>query len=212
MPAGRRWPDCAGRGLQAARSPWRQWAPTDIASHRAVRRSKMALRIFGSLPAVDIGLEFIEQIGQDLIHRRVHALTGWLIAALLALRHSIGRPLVTLYGPADMRARGGTVTLNFRDPAGAFIDHQTIEASAGERGISIRSGCFCNPGAGELAMGISPAEMSACFTRLSDRITYDDFRRCIDGKSTGAVRVSMGLATNFADVHAFVAFAREFLA
>ena len=61
-------------------------------------------------------------------------------------------------------------------------------------------------------MGISPDEMSACFVQLSDRITYDDFRRCIDGKSTGAVRISLGLATNFADVHAFLEFARALLA
>jgi selenocysteine lyase/cysteine desulfurase len=167
---------------------------------------------FSSLPAVDIGLDFIEHVGLDLIHQRVRALTGWLLASVLALRHSTGRPLVTVYGPADMEARGGTITLNFQDRAGAFIDHQTIEAKASEHGISLRSGCFCNPGAGELAMGISPSEMSACFVRLSDRITYDDFRRCIDGKSTGAVRVSLGLASNFADVHAFVEFARGFLA
>ena len=38
-------------------------------------------------------------------------------------------------------------------------------------------------------------------------MTYDDFRLCIDGKSTGAVRVSLGLASNFADVETFLAFA-----
>jgi selenocysteine lyase/cysteine desulfurase len=160
---------------------------------------------------VDIGLEFIEEVGIDVIHRRVHALTGWLVARLLELRHSTGRPLLRLYGPAGGEGRGGTVALNFHDASGAFIDHQAIEATAGARTISIRSGCFCNPGAGELAMGISGEEMRSCFARASDRLTYDDFRRCIDGKSSGAVRVSLGLATTFADVQAFLAFAREFL-
>jgi molybdenum cofactor sulfurtransferase len=167
---------------------------------------------FGSLPAVDIGLEFVEHVGLDRIHDRVRALTGWLLARLLALRHTTGLPLVTVYGPTTMDARGGTLALNFRDRSGAFIDHQTIEARAGAQNISIRSGCFCNPGAGELAMGISPDEMRACFVQLSDRITYDDFRRCIDGKSTGAVRVSLGLASNFADVYVFLEFARGLLA
>jgi selenocysteine lyase/cysteine desulfurase len=166
---------------------------------------------FGSLPAVDIGLEFIEEIGLEHIHTRVHALTGWLIARLLEIRHSTGRPLVTLYGPASNENRGGTVTLNFRDRSGGFIDHQTIETTAGGRKISIRAGCFCNPGAGELAMGISADEMRACFARRSDRMTYDDFRRCIDHKSTGAVRVSLGLATTFGDVDAFIEFARTFV-
>jgi molybdenum cofactor sulfurtransferase len=167
---------------------------------------------FGSLPAIDFGLEFLEQVGVDVVHRRVKALTGWLIETLLSLRHSTGGPLVTLYGPPGDEARGGTVTLNFRDEEGRFIDHQMIEQRAGARRISIRSGCFCNPGAGELAMGISPGEMKSCFIRLSDRITYDDFRRCIDGKSTGAVRVSFGLASTFGDARAFVEFARTFLA
>ena len=40
---------------------------------------------------------------------------------------------------------------------------------------------------------------------------YEDFRRCIDGKSTGAVRVSVGIASNFADVQTFLAFARSLL-
>ena len=167
---------------------------------------------FSSLAAVDIGLDFIEQIGIDAIHQRVRPLAGWLLQCLAELRHSSGRPLVTVYGPADMAARGATITLNFRDRSGGFIDHQVIEAKASEAGISIRSGCFCNPGAGELALGISSDDMKSCFARSPERMTYDDFRRCVDGKSSGAVRVSLGLASNHADVSAFLAFARGFLA
>ncbi len=166
---------------------------------------------FSSLAAVDIGLDFIEQVGVATVHRRVRALTGWLIERLLELRHNSGRPLVTVYGPAEMDARGGTITLNFRDADGRFVDHQVIETAASARQISIRSGCFCNPGAGELALGISSDEMKTCFARSPERMTYDDFRRCVDGKSSGAVRVSLGLASNFADVAAFVDFAQGFL-
>jgi molybdenum cofactor sulfurtransferase len=166
---------------------------------------------FSNLPAIDFGLDFLDEIGVDVVHRRVSALTGWLIEALLSLRHSNGQRLVTIYGPSGNERRGGTVTVNFRDETGRFIDHQIIEERAGARRISIRSGCFCNPGAGELAMGISPDEMKGCFLRLSDRITYDEFRRCIDGKSTGAVRISLGLASTLGDARAFVEFASSFL-
>src|SRR5689334_4689219 len=62
-----------------------------------------------SLPAVEAGLKFIESIGIDLIHARVGCLTGWLIAQLLALRHSNGQPAVHLYGPPNTLRRGGTV-------------------------------------------------------------------------------------------------------
>ncbi len=166
---------------------------------------------FTSLPAIDVGLEFLERVGIDNIHARVQALTSWLLERLVELRHASGRPLVTLYGPVSMDARGGTVTFNMNDAAGRFIDHQEIEERAGRRRLSIRAGCFCNPGAGELAMGISADEMRTCFARAADRITYDEFRRCIDGKSTGAVRVSLGTATTFHDVEALIGFARSFV-
>jgi len=40
----------------------------------------------------------------------------------------------------------------------------------------------------------------------------DDFRSCIDGKSSGAVRISVGMVTNFNDIQAFLAFARGLVA
>ena len=35
-------------------------------------------------------------------------------------------------------------------------------------------------------------------------MNYDEFRRCIDPKAAGAVRVSLGLASNLADVSQLV--------
>jgi len=166
---------------------------------------------FLNLPALTLGFDLLDRVGIDRIHERVGALTGWLIESLVALKHSSGRPLVRVYGPVTRESRGGTVSLNFHDSQGRFIDHQLIERGAGERGISIRGGCFCNPGAGEIALGLSSGELSQCFARAHDRMTYNEFRRCIDNKSSGAVRVSLGLASNFADVRAFVDFARTFL-
>jgi len=166
---------------------------------------------YTNVPAVEIGLDHLESVGIDLIHDRVLCLTGWILDRLLALRHANGRPLVRLYGPRSMRMRGGTVTVNLFDAAGGVIDHTVIESRAAERMISLRTGCFCNPGAGEMALGLSRDEIVGCFVRVGDHMEYEDFRRCIDGKSTGAVRVSVGIATNFADVHAFLTFARTFI-
>jgi selenocysteine lyase/cysteine desulfurase len=120
-------------------------------------------------------------------------------------------PLVRLYGPRSTRARGGTVVMNFHDREGRVIDHAEVEGRASERRISLRTGCFCNPGAGELALGLSRDEIVACFQNSGDHLEYEDFRRCIDGQSTGAVRVSLGLASNVKDVEAFLDLARGFL-
>jgi selenocysteine lyase/cysteine desulfurase len=102
------------------------------------------------------------------------------------------------------------VALNLYDAGGHFIDHRIVEQRANEAGISLRTGCFCNPGGGEVALGLSAEELAACFVRAPDRLALDEFRRCIDDKSTGAVRVSLGLVTTFADVYRFVGFAAGF--
>ena len=138
-----------------------------------------------------------------------------MLGELLSLRHANGRRLVRLYGPASAQGRGGTATMNFYDADDRVIDHLEIEQAAGRANISLRTGCFCNPGGGETALELSKTELIGCFSRTPaterPRFTPEDFRLCIDGKSTGAVRVSVGLASNFRDVYRFVEFARGFL-
>ncbi len=166
-----------------------------------------------NIPAVEIGLNHIESIGIETIHNRVGSLTGWLIDSLTELRHANGEPLVRIYGPADTNARGGTVTVNFYDSDGKLIDHRGIEKLAGEHDISLRTGCFCNPGAGEVAHGLTEEDMAKAFAS-NERMTYDQFLNALeqqDGKSAGAVRISLGMVTNFADVHRFIQFARTLL-
>ncbi len=116
-----------------------------------------------TLPAVEIGLRHIARIGYDTIHTRVTCLAGWLLDQLAALQHSNGKPVVKIYGPLDTHMRGGTITMNFFDPRGHFVDHQRVEECANQHNISLRTGCFCNPGGGELALGLSADELNTCF-------------------------------------------------
>jgi selenocysteine lyase/cysteine desulfurase len=166
-----------------------------------------------NIPAIEIGLKHIESIGYDVIHERVQSLAGWLLDNLTSMKHGNGMPLVRVYGPTTTQGRGGAVTLNFYDKEDKALDHRFIEEQANEANISLRTGCFCNPGAGEVALGISRVELDVCFTSPGheDRLSVDDFRLCIDGKSSGAVRVSVGMVTNFKDVQGFLAFARGLL-
>jgi selenocysteine lyase/cysteine desulfurase len=166
-----------------------------------------------NLPAVEIGLRFLEQVGLETIHSRVMALTGWLLEQLLSLRHDNGAPLITVYGPATTDRRGGTVTINFYDPHGKLLDYRHIEQLANAANLSVRTGCFCNPGAGEVAHGLTKQQMTECFIN-QERMTFEQFLSVIhqhDDQSAGAVRVSLGLASNFADVYRFVEFVRSFL-
>ncbi len=166
-----------------------------------------------NIPAVEIGLNHIKKIGIDLIHDRVSCLTSWLLENLQGVRHGNGAPVIQVYGPTTMVDRGGTITLNFYDPQGELIDHRRIDSLAGRERISLRTGCFCNPGAGEVAHGLNEEDMAIAFAE-GERMTFEQFLSVLEdreGKSAGAVRISLGLATNFADVYRFLTFARSFI-
>jgi len=163
-----------------------------------------------SVPAVTIGIEHIESIGIDVIHTRVMCLTGWLLDQLPTIRHSNGNPVVRIYGPTTTDRRGATLQTNFFDPDGARIDSYVTERMATAERISLRAGCHCNPGAREAALGFTRDDLATCFAD-TDTMTFDQFRRNIVGKTTGALRLSVGLATNFADVERYLHFARSFI-
>jgi selenocysteine lyase/cysteine desulfurase len=141
----------------------------------------------------------------------VACLTGWLLDALGALMHDNGEPLVRFYGPATRRGRGGTIAFNFCTRDGRLLDHRVVERRAAHERISLRTGSFCNPGAGETALGLSKEMLEDCFRRSGDWMRADDFNRCIDSRGSGAVRVSFGLVSNFADAQAMVELATRFL-
>ncbi len=164
------------------------------------------------IPAVEIGLRHLGRAGMDAIGERVRCLTAWLLARLLALRHGNGRPMVRIYGPANAEQRGATVAMNLYDPGGLLLDYRRIEELAGEARISLRTGCFCNPGAGEAAEGLTEDDMRAGLAQGPD-ITLPRFLQVMQGrggKSAGAIRVSFGLASNFADAERFLAFVAGF--
>jgi molybdenum cofactor sulfurtransferase len=165
-----------------------------------------------SIPAVEIGLLHLQSIGIETIADRVRCLAGWLLEELLALRHTNGRAMVRIYGPATTQARGGTVTLNLYDPQGHLVDYRRVEELAGAENISLRTGCFCNPGAGEIAEGLTEEDMRAGFT-MGAEINLLSFVRLMQErghKSAGAIRASIGLASNFADVWRFLRFIAGF--
>ncbi len=186
---------------------------------------------FLSIPDVAVGLDLMRGIGIDLIHLRVGMLTAWLLECLGRMRHSSGAPLVTIYGPASPAARGGTVALNFLDPGGRVIDERAVTRDASAAGISLRTGCFCNPGAGEAAFGLGRGPLRDAWRTLSrgrpgagsgsgfggglraglggGAGSVEDYLSLVGMPSGGAVRVSLGVASTLDDVDAFLDFAER---
>jgi selenocysteine lyase/cysteine desulfurase len=167
---------------------------------------------FLSIPAVANGLSLLQRVGIDTIHTRVTCLTDWLLTQLLELRHVNGRHMVRIYGPVTTSSRGGTVTMNLYDPHGHLLDYRRIEELANQEGISLRTGCFCNPGAGETAEGLTSEDMRDAASQPGG-MTLPRFLQFIQhrsGKSAGAIRVSLGLVSNFDDVYRFARFVAGF--
>lgn len=165
------------------------------------------------LPAVTIGLRHLEGIGIDTVHDRVSALAGWLLEQMTTLRHSNGAPMFRIFGPETLDRRGATIAFYLLDPEAGIYDVHRLERLAGERRISVRTGCFCNPGDGEVAHQIEPDDMQECFTEPEVPVTFDqchDIIRDKTGKVPNTVRVSLGIASTFADVFRFMTFAEEF--
>src|SRR5215469_13255372 len=159
---------------------------------------------FLQIPDLECGLSWLNGIGLDTIHWRVMCLTGWLLDRLAALGHGNGQPMARIYGPIDTRDRGGTVAFNLLDPGGGVIDERAVARAATAAGISIRTGCFCNPGAGE---GASQLTRHALRTAARARPqTMDQYIALLGLPSGGALRASVGLASTIDDVERFLAF------
>jgi len=165
------------------------------------------------LPAVRIGFEHLDSVGVESIHDRVVELASWLLQEMTSLTHSDGAAMVRVFGPTDMDRRGGTVAFYLLDPSGAPYDVHLMEELAGRERISLRTGCFCNPGDGEVAHHITKDEMAGCFVGKAAPVTFSECHEIIQdssGKMPNTMRVSLGIASNFADVWRFMRFAKAF--
>jgi selenocysteine lyase/cysteine desulfurase len=189
----------AGGSVQLAsvQGDWHTLAPDEA-------RFEDGTLSFLQIPDLESGLSWLNGIGLDLIHQRVTCLTGWLIARLAALRHGNGEPVARIYGPATTGDRGGTVAFNLLDPGGRIIDERAVARATAAAGISIRTGCFCNPGASEAASQLTrQALRAAARARPQTMDHYVDLLRLPSG---GALRASLGLVSNIGDVERFLGF------
>jgi len=167
---------------------------------------------FLAIGAVSAGLRFLEDVGMEQIHERIHGFSERLLGVLPELRHDNGGPLVELYGPDSVESRGGTVAFNLLDPEGQIVPYDVVERAAGSAGISLRGGCFCNPGAAEAALGLDRPETLDCLDAMPrGAFSLDKLRECLDYEvAVGALRVSVGIATNERDLDCLESFLETF--
>jgi selenocysteine lyase/cysteine desulfurase len=157
---------------------------------------------FLGIASVPAGLEFLRTVGMDALHERVRELTKRLLGILGGSRHVDGAPVAAIYGPTSLDARGGTVAFNLLDPDGGIVPFGIVERAASDAGISLRGGCFCNPGAAEVAFDLPAPDALRCFRSMPPgSFSLKRLAECLgDDVPVGAMRASLGVATNDADL------------
>jgi selenocysteine lyase/cysteine desulfurase len=155
---------------------------------------------FLAMSAVAEGLRWLSELGVHRVKQHVTRLT----ADLLDRFTQMGKR-IEIYGPPSTTARGATITFNLREK-GRVIEYEKVEALARQRGIAIRGGCFCNPGAAEHAFSIPADRAIEC---LRKGFSISRFRACIGDTPVGALRASIGIPTNATDLDRLLEFVRE---
>lgn len=156
---------------------------------------------FLAATALPQGFELLAEVGMERLQRRVAQLTALLLDQLAALRHRDGSRAVIVHGPRTRAARGGCVAFNVRDRRGAIVPYEHVEARARSARVSLRGGCFCNPGAAERAFDSPASEAARCQDESRQSgFSIARFRDCLRGRAVGALRISVGLATLERDV------------
>jgi selenocysteine lyase/cysteine desulfurase len=193
--------------LDRLRRPWFAGGTVTYASvhadtHRLRRRHEGfedGTQNFLGIAALAPGFELLEEVDMTRLSAHVARLASKFLSELTALRHANGVPVAHVYGPHDMRARGGTIAFNVCDRDGKAIPYSVVEMTATRANIAVRGGCFCNPGCAEAALALDPTRTAACLATLGSDFTVERFADCLDSP-VGAVRVSFGLANNDEDV------------
>jgi selenocysteine lyase/cysteine desulfurase len=191
--------------LESLRRPWFAGGTIDYVSVQLPRHQLRPLQDgfedgtanFLDIAALEQGFAFRDAVGVSRLTAHAMELTGELLAGLRDLRHRNGRPAARIYGPANLDRRGATAAFNVLDRDGRPIPFGLVEQRANAAGVLLRGGCFCNPGAAEHAFRIDAIRARAC---LKGPFTIPRFRSCLRDSPVGALRASIGLATNEGDL------------
>jgi selenocysteine lyase/cysteine desulfurase len=207
------WPTGLGalvarrEALAELRRPWFAGGTVEFASVQHARHRLLGgvegfedgTPNFLAAAAVPNGLSFLAEIGMERFSRRMTELTARLLERL--------GPMARIYGPTGVESRGATVAFNLVDRDGQLVPYWRVERAAARASISLRGGCFCNPGASEAAFGIDASASARCMDALGPGVFNPErFSACMGGAPVGAVRASLGLPTIDADLTRLVSF------
>ncbi|KAF7994271.1 hypothetical protein HCN44_003361 [Aphidius gifuensis] len=164
---------------------------------------------FHSIIALQFGLDIISTLTIDKISNHVFSLSKYLYRLLSSLRHFNGNPVVKIYADSDykdQKFQGGIVTFNLLRSNGDYVGYMEALHMAELYKIQLRTGCFCNPGACQRHLNLSSEDVMK---------NYNAGYKCggdkdlINGKPTGAIRVSFGFMSQVLDIETLMLMLKE---
>jgi selenocysteine lyase/cysteine desulfurase len=205
--------------LDELERPWFSGGTVDfVSTHTGVHQFRADAERFedGTLNFLGIaalprGLDFLRSVGMGAVEEHVRRLTERLIGMLSDLRYDDGTSAAVLYGPRTTTERGGTVPFNLLDQAGRVLPYELVVTAAAEAGISMRGGSFCNPGAGERALGLGLDEAFGCMPD-GPAVDAGDAHQAKPVRVSGALRISVGVPTVSGDLDRLESFLTGFVA
>lgn len=162
---------------------------------------------FLSIASINHGFKIINTLTITAISRHTASLATYVRRVLLELRHDNGARVCVVYGMDNAKAScydlGPTVAFNLKRPDDSWFGYREVEKLASLSGIQLRTGCFCNPGACSKYLGLSHSDL--LFNVEAGHVCWDD-HDILNGKPTGAVRISFGYMSTFEDTTVFINF------
>uniref|UniRef100_A0A8R1DRN8 Molybdenum cofactor sulfurase n=1 Tax=Caenorhabditis japonica TaxID=281687 RepID=A0A8R1DRN8_CAEJA len=150
------------------------------------------------------GFDEIERCGgMRAIQKLTHSLGSKAFAMLKSKKHPNGLPVVEIYSQSEdfesIEKQGSIVAFNLKRPDGGYYGYSEVDKMCAIFGLELRTGCFCNVGACKKYLGITSElimENMSKGKRCGDEIDL------INGKPTGAVRISFGRSSTIEDISA----------
>lgn len=188
----------------------------------AIRRSEPTLLAslnngtchFRGIVSLLAGFQEIDRVGgMAAIQQHTCTLTMELVRRFRAMRHRNGRAVVEIYGDwkkhnlVDMSTLPGPiVAFNILREDGTYVGCNEVSklATLHHPPIQLRTGCFCNPGACQLALNKSDDDVVRNYEESGH--VCGDHIDIVDEKPTGAIRASFGKDSIWEDADTLISF------
>ncbi|KAJ4810324.1 Molybdenum cofactor sulfurase [Rhynchospora pubera] len=157
---------------------------------------------FLSIAAIRHGFNIIDSLSIAAISRHTSSLASYTRKKMSELKHENGIDVCAIYG-GENHELGPTIAFNLRREDRSWVGSREVEKLASLSGVHLRTGCFCNPGACAKYLGLSHSDLISNYE--AGHVCWDD-NDVINGKPTGAVRISFGYMSTYEDSEQFMQF------